>query len=308
MYKLSATVLALLASVGAASGELVVTASESDFVPRRADDPLVMIQHLRADPGGTTSLRFESEKKIDDNKFAKTPLTINNNRIAPPTEAKVQHRDRDLGQTFLTGEKGFKLDAIYLRLGFSDRAALPGARGAKVAVQLFEIAGEPRVNDSGTPGRKGVYDAVKSPELDDYLEGEKYTHLRTAMGGAMPESIRGGHYLRFDLTGADEIQLKPNTHYGFFILFLERGVQRGMALANEFKGTYVPDSTRPLIGHGIRREGTTGQSGPPYFQPDFPDDLEARLAIPPGTLGFPDVCTWRDLYFTITAAPESDRK
>lgn len=30
-----------------------------------------------------------------------------------------------------------------------------------------------------------------------------------------------------------------------------------------------------------------------------------RNTLPPGTLGFPDVCTWRDLYFTITAVPGS---
>ena len=55
-----------------------------------------------------------------------------------------------------------------------------------------------------------------------------------------------------------------------------------------------------MRGHGIRREGT----------PAFADDWKSRLAQPPGTLGFPDVCTFRDLYFAVTVelVPATVRK
>jgi hypothetical protein len=60
-----------------------------------------------------------------------------------------------------------------------------------------------------------------------------------------------------------------------------------------------------LVGHGIRREGGSGRPEPPFFRPDLPDDFRTRRAQQPGTLGFPDVDTFRDLYFTITAVPGS---
>ena len=65
---------------------------------------------------------------------------------------------------------------------------------------------------------------------------------------------------------------------------------------------------RPLIGHGIRREGGAGPPGPPSFRPDLPDDFPVRLGQQPSTLGFPDVDTFRDLDFTITAVPGSLRE
>jgi pyruvate dehydrogenase E2 component (dihydrolipoamide acetyltransferase) len=38
----------------------------------------------------------------------------------------------------------------------------------------------------------------------------------------------------------------------------------------------------------------------------FPTAMEARLAIQPGTLGYPDVDTYRDLYFIIEGEPGAD--
>jgi hypothetical protein len=65
-------------------------------------------------------------------------------------------------------------------------------------------------------------------------------------------------------------------------------------MANQYYGTYTPDPSNKLCGHGIRREG----------MPAFADDCKSRLAHPPGTLGFPDVCTFRDLHFAVTVEPE----
>jgi hypothetical protein len=75
-------------------------------------------------------------------------------------------------------------------------------------------------------------------------------------------------------------------------MFLDRAPLRGMTLANQYYGTYTPDPANLRRGHGIRREGL----------PDFPEDWRARLAQPPGTLGFPDVCTFRDLHFAVTVS------
>jgi hypothetical protein len=87
-----------------------------------------------------------------------------------------------LGQTFLTGEKGGKLDALFLRVGHADLAMLTNTPGARVAVQWFEVTGDPRLNDHGTPGFAGKFDRVTSPELDDYLEGETYAWSAETMG------------------------------------------------------------------------------------------------------------------------------
>lgn len=297
---LPAALAAALALSAPARAGLEITASADDFVPKADKDPAVRAQALGADGGGNTSLRLQSDKPVDDNKFPDAPGSPNNNKIAPPKERKVRQRDRDLGQTFLTGDKGYAVDAVYLRLGFGDKAVLPGVPGSRAALQFFEVTGEPKLNDSGTPGRLGKFDRAKSPELDDYLEGETYTSVRVTAAGKMPAKLDKGYYLKFDLTGEDEVALKPNTHYAFVLMFLDRGEGRSMTLANSYFGDYTPDPKRKLVGHGIRREGGVGKAEAPEFEPDLPDDLKARTALPPGTLGFPDVCTFRDLYFTVT--------
>lgn len=280
--------------------EMNIFASSEDIVPK--DKSSVMIEYLQSDDSGTTSLRFETDREISDNKFTSLPGAPNNNRIAPPSQPKVQQRDRDLGQTFLTGDKAFKLDAVYLRVGFSDKAVLEGARNAPVVLQFFEVSGKPRLNDSGTPGFKGFFDRAQSPELDDYIEGETFRPIAYALG-KLPDKLGKGYYLKFDLQGQDEIELKPNTHYGFVLGFTQRAPKRALALANSYYGQYQPDPKNKLIGHGIRREGGIGKIEAPYFKPDLPDSLEEHLALAPDTLGFPDVCTYRDLFFALTAVP-----
>jgi hypothetical protein len=296
-------VLLLFAAAAPAFAGLVITTSADDIVPRAANHPTVIAQHLGADPSGTTSLRFQSEKTVDQNQYPTTP-GINNNRVAPPTQTRVQNRDRDLGQTFLTGSRPVKLDAIYLRFGFTPRAVLSGARGARVALQIMEVTGTPRLNDSGTPGFVGKFDRATSPELDDFIEGETYKHVHVATGGIIPENAAPGHYMKWDLTGADEITLQPNRHYAFVVMFMDRGKERSMSLANSYYGSYRPDPSNSLAGHGIRREGGSGPAEPPYFSPDLPDNFKKRLRQAPSTIGFPDVCTFRDLFFTITAVPK----
>lgn len=244
---------------------------------------------------------------IDDNKFYGLKDAPNKNRIAPPSVPKVQQRDRDLGQTFLTGDKGFAVESLYLRIGFSDKAVLSGAPGAKLAVQWFEVKGTPRLNDSGTPGFSSTFDRARSPELDDYIEGETYKSVRVSQDGVLPDKLAKGDFLHIAFTGKDAVTLKPNTHYAFVVLFTERSANRQLALANTYYGGYNPDPKNPLVGHGLRREGGAGRKEAPYFAPDLPDDRKKRTRLSPDTLGFPDVCTYRDLYFTITAKPDAKK-
>ena len=121
----------------------------------------------------------------------------------------------------------------------------------------------------------------------------------------LPKGLNTGWFLKFDLTGDDEIVLEPNRCYAFVLLFTERAKDRSMALANCSFGSYKPDKANRLVGHGIRRKGKSGNPKPPFFRPDLSGNLNAGPARPPGTLGFPDVCAWRDLCFTITAIPRS---
>lgn len=235
---------------------------------------------------------------------------VSKNRVAPPSAMNVQLRDRDLGQTFLTGDQGFKVDAVYLRVGPSDNSVAMGAQMARVALQFFEVEGTPRLNDNGTHGflrdAQGhpIFSRKLSPQLDDFLEGETYRCIHVAQG-VLPQSLKHGDYLTFKLTGSDQIVFSPHKSYAFLLIFVERGQDRSMSLANKYFGTYTPDPNNPFVGHGIRREGGTGQPQAPFFRPDLPDDFQVRLGQQPGTLGFPDVDTFRDLFFAITAVPGS---
>lgn len=263
-----------------------ITASPVELTPPK-DDPAVLVHHAFNDGGGNTSLRFVSDRKVDENKYPAVGVTV----FAKAAREQPQ-RDRDLGQTFVNRGRRVRLDALHLRIGHGDLAVLKNAPGARVAVQWFEVTGRPRLNDHGTPGFAGRFDRASSPELDDYLEGETYTPLRT-VEGRLPQKLAKGDYLRLDFTGGDEIPLEPGRGYAFLLMFLDRAPDRGMTLANQYYGSYRPDPGERFRGHGIRREG----------RPAFADDWKARLGQSPGTLGFPDVCTFRDLYFVVTVKP-----
>ncbi len=269
-------------------GQVVISSSgERSLIPNPDKNPNVMIHYLEGDEGGTTSIRFEKNKNIRDNKYPPDSKTVFGNRdIYGDT---YRQRDRDLGQTFLTGDKGFTVDAVYLRVGPNEvKQNTPGAR---VAIQFFKVTGKPYLNNHGTPGKKGYFDRKTSAELDDYLEGESYQSIYVATG-KLPGNLTKGEYMKWDLQG-ESLKLEPNSHYAFMIMFLDRNVKRSLSLYNNYYGKYRPDSENPYIGHSIRREG----------KPNFPNQWKKRLNNEPGTLGFPDVCTFRDLFFVITAVP-----
>lgn len=281
-FRLCAFILIWSLSPAARAG-MEITAAATPLAPPVGHSS-VLVHHAKDDPGGNTSFRFITTRKVDANKYPTNGVTV-----FARAEREQPQRDRDLGQTFLSGAQRVKLDALYLRIGHGDIAVLDGAPGARVAVQWFKVTGQPRLNDHGTPGFAGRFDRATSPELDDYLEGETYTSLRV-IEGRLPDTLHKGDYLKLDFTGEDELTLEPHRTYAFLLMFLDRGAQRGMTLANQYYGSYTPDPANKFAGHGIRREGT----------PAFPEDWHARLTQAPGTLGFPDVCTFRDLHFVVT--------
>ncbi len=262
---------------------LVVTCIDPSEFPK-ADDPRVIARYAGADGSGTTSIRFETRESVKENSYPTHTVTIFGDRSKYP-QNYIQ-RDRDLGQTFLVGETARKLDAVYLKVG--PNGGDPSALGANVAIQFFEVAGSPVLNDNGTPGFHGGFNRTHSAELDDYLEGETFRPIAVARG-TLPAEIGPDAVMKWDLTGAGEIVLEPGRCYAFLVMLLDSKPKQQLSLANHYHGSYAPDPENKFVGHGIRREGT------PKFA-----TLDSRLRTMPGTFGFPDVCTWRDYYFCVT--------
>lgn len=270
-------------------GNVVISTTDSaELIPNPETDDRVMVSYLFGDGGGTTSVRFEKNKITEPNKYPADSVTVYGDRQT--YGEKYTQRDRDLGQTFVTGDKGFSVGEVYLRVGPNDVKV--NSPGAKVAIEFFQVRGTPRLNNHGTPGFKGQFDRKSAPELDDYLEGESYQPIYVATG-QLPAGLQKNQYMKWELQGKP-LQLKPNRNYAFMIMFLERETERSLSLYNNYYGKYQPDPTNPYIGHGIRREG----------KPDFPEAWEKRLHLQPGTVGFPDVCTFRDLFFVMTKSSE----
>ena len=157
---------------------------------------------------------------------------------------------------------------------------------------------------------------------DDFLEGETYQHVALATGGVVPDSLGPDDYMRWEIDGGEAWDLEPNAIYAFLLLFDEPaapGVNRNIPLSNIniLPGGSLSDPFP--AGHMIRRDGATTVLDEVFIRDtndgadleasrlsaSFPvdalgtPDAQARLAIPPGTLGYPDVDTYRDLWFVI---------
>ena len=269
-------------------GMIVTSSNEESYVPQKKD-PSVVACYTLGDSSGSTSIRFMEDKEISKNKYPLDSVTVFGNRDKYPEI--YQKRDRDLGQTFVTGSKECKLDALYMRVGPKIKFDITGA---KVAIQFFEVNGEPKLNDHGTPGFTGDFNRKTAPHMDDFIEGEEYRTLFVATG-ELPNNLKPLDYLKFDLKEECQAMLEPNKTYAFMLMFVNRTKINSLAFFNQYIGKYKPVESNPYAGHAIRREGL----------PDLPDSLEERVAIQPGTIGFPDVCTYRDFYFFVTATPSS---
>ena len=158
---------------------------------------------------------------------------------------------------------------------------------------------------------------------DDYYAGERYVPLALARGGVVPEGIDTDDYLRWAIEGGGEAwTLAPDTRYAFLLLFDEPaapGVKRNLPLSNVnvLPGGRSPDAYPG--GHSLRRDGATTVLDEVFIRdtadvedlaasrrsasfpvtPDGAPDFAARTAISPGTVGYPDVDTYRDLWFVI---------
>jgi hypothetical protein len=293
----------------------------------------VVIGYDAADKGpGNTSLAFDGEDVFKWSQPGAAKTESFGYYTPEGREVPYIKRDRDLGQTFTyQGEQPRVLRAITVQLGFGTNAVRPGMYGQKISLQLLEVSGTPRLHQNGSDSTMEAFHGFPHDRAgehlahmrDDYLVGEKYRSRyvftgatfprKTDFGFAEAEEVPPGHpqlkgrYLRFELPEAPALVLQPGKTYAFLVMVEEQGPHRGFALANQYYGTYPG-------GHGIRRDGN-GQFPPVPADPTrlfahpanraalraahFPTDLKKRAKIAPGTNGYPDVDTWRDLVFYV---------
>lgn len=258
---------------------LIITVSEKEFKIKK---PLA--SYTKGDEKGTTSIRFDTKKEKDANKYPTNSKTVFGNRNL--WADSLFKRDRDLGQTFYSGKKAKEVTALILKVGPND-PKIP-SKDIKIAIEFFEVSGLPVLRNNDTPGFLGKFDRANAPELDDFIDGEIYSPIGVVTG-TLPQNIKANDYIKFQLSKDANIKLEADKQYAFMLMFLERADECSLSLANQYYGSYAPDDKNKLRFHAIRREGF----------PDFPDEWLDRLYQSPGTFGFPDVCTYRDLYFIV---------
>lgn len=238
-------------------------------------------------------------------------------------------RNRELGQTFnVPADTFIILDAIILRTGNGDKAVLPGTAGVPVQMQIFEVIGDPLINDNGTPqGTSSTHGFSTNHRTDDFLEGITYQSIALVRGGVFPDipattqnGGEAGHlrYIRWDLKGDAELKLDGGKRYAFMVGLGENGKGFGFTLGND---NQAGSSAAPVMRMdpngipwwGIRREGD-GTLPPTQIPGQFPPSNEVirqdlvkeslfdssyYCSLSPTTDGFPDVDTYRTLEFYI---------
>lgn len=251
------------------------------------------------------------------------------------TEIPYIKRDRDLGQTFqIKSNKVLRLKSITVMTGFGNNVVRKGTYGRNLSIQLFEVSGSPVLNTNYSSGGTEAYHGfphnrngdVIPEERDDFFQGESFKTIAIVSGGKFPskkdlgfdseqkdispdDHKLKGRFIRFLLPDSVTVNLEQAKKYAFLIMIDEKSNECGFTLANQYYGNYRG-------GHGIRRDGN-GQFPPipadpaksftdvanrkAYESAHFPTDFNERLKIPPGTDGYPDVCTFRDLVFYIEA-------
>jgi tetratricopeptide (TPR) repeat protein len=268
------------------------------------DAERVIIKQLGGNLGGNTSVRNEAPLIWKDKGYYR--------------------RARDLGQVF-TAPRDFILEAIVLRTGNAHLAFLPGAAGAEVFVQFFDVTGTPVIHDNGTPpGTAAQHGFSTNHRCDDFVEGVEYKTLRVVTGGTLPDLAAEGEatltYMKWAFAGPEPLRFQQGKRYAFMVGFVEPAPERNFTLCNRNNASSPREpammdglDTYPG-GWGLRREGS-GKTPPlkvPGEQP--PEDSatlmqlkresafaqgEARYAITPTCEGYPDVDTYRDLEFYI---------
>lgn len=289
--------------------------------------------HCGFDKGGNTSVAFDAENSFKWSGHSPYKAESWGYFNQDNQEIPYIKRDRDLGQTFTYGEKtSKKLRAITVATGYGTNVVRSNMYEKNISVQVFEVSGNPSIHNNGSDStveafhgfpHNRVSDSI-SHIRDDYFIGEVYTSLGVFTGASFPAkkefgfSIKDsevppdhpnlkGKYLRFVLPENSNIVLKPKKKYAFLIMIDSAGTDCGFTLANNYIGNYPG-------GHAIRRDGN-GRFPPVPANPQksftdvanakalssahFPTNFSERSSIPPGTNGYPDVDTRRDLFFII---------
>lgn len=290
-------------------------------IPAAPVGPGIIVSQTQQDTSGNTRFRFYPN---DENR----PLSgVDVYASAMPggvPNAQRFRRDRDLGQVFTVPahlSSPLFLDAVTLRVGPTAQANEGAAGGAKVHMQLYQVNGTPTIHNNGTTGNQNARWATFAPtraSTDDYVVGDTFTLLAIATGGVLPQTITTNDYMRWDLSGSSMIPLVPGQRYAFMVGFDEPAENRGLALANRnTAGATNPIPFGPYTGgYAIRRDGSNTDFHTVFFDSELddpadraaslasavlPQDLIERAAIPPSTLGYPDVDTYRDFVFFIHA-------
>ncbi len=273
------------------------------------------------DGGGSTSIRNMDAPNLDWK------------------EDGYYQRNRDLGQIFnLLPGQDLQLDALILRTGNSSSAIRAGSAGKDLFVQFFEVIGTPTINNNGTgPGQQSTHGFTTHHSADDYIEGVTYQSLHVVTGGMFPNLAattqnggQEGHlqYLRWDLTGNDEIVLAGGKRYAFIVGFTDPGWEQGFTLGNANRvGSSQLNNSVSLFNDpagqqwwSIRREGdgtlpptrvpgVNPPSNPTVNNQLINESLFAtgsdRYNLSPTTDGYPDVDTYRTFtfYLETKAAP-----
>ncbi len=302
--------------------------------------PRIVVRYDDFDRGtGNTSMNFE---RVDIYKWSgESPYNHEHAGYYDRNGREIPYmkRDRDLGQTFrYDGQQPGNLTAVTVRLGVGSNVARPGIYGRKMSIQIFEVTGMPVLNDNGSDSASTAFhgfphfrDEGIPGYRDDYFTGETYRSIAVFKGGFFPKKQDFGFasdtvtvprrdprvigkFLTFHLPKAPVLVLEPGKTYAFLLIIDEMGDENGFTLANNYYGHYPG-------GHGIRRDGdgtfppatpdvrydfTHPKNKRAYEAAHFPADMTKRAAIPPGTNGYPDVDTWRDLVFYIEAEPTLD--
>jgi hypothetical protein len=207
-------------------------------------------------------------------------------------------------------------------------AFLPGAAGAPVFIQFFEVTGTPVIDDNNTPaGTDATHGFSTNHRCDDFVRGVDYRPLHVARGGALPDIAGDGDgrlmYMKWDLTGEDELEFEAGKRYAFMVGMEAPAPLRGFTLANwNNASSPAPPAMEGEMdryggGWGLRREGN-GETPPTMLPAEAPPgdpslleslksqslfpDFDTRVAIAPTCEGYPDVDTYRDHEFYILRA------
>ncbi len=293
----------------------------------------IVASYLQYDTGGNTSVAFDTENAFKWS--GKSPFQSGGFGYYTPTGKEIPYikRDRDLGQTFkIKSAQTVHLQAITLKLGFGSNIVRQKTYGKAISLQLFEVKGFPKINDNGSPASTEAFHGYPhdrtgqdiASNRDDFITGETYKTIATIRGYTFPrladfgtneialspddERLKG-RLIRFAIPEKNSVVLSPDKTYAFMILLDNPSDNCGFTLANNYYGAYKE-------GHGIRRGGN-GIFPPAKANPlasfedrsnkaamkaaHFPTNFNKRIKIKPSTNGYPDVCTYRDLYFIIEA-------